>query len=126
MHIMYEGTVAGVSFENPDGSSRQAAIQKMIPWMELCQGKLRLGEYEGKPSLAVIWTVCAGSALKASEAQIGFIPATEVQGILELADGALRAAPAGRSKIDLVTVLFVSAGPSRSGTLGVNIRAVVP
>ncbi len=126
MKVVYEGAVVGVSFPNDDGSSRQEALAKMAPWAPVCQGKLRPFDYKGDPALAVFWTVCAGSALRGAEAQVGCLPAVEVRRVLELIETGVRSVPNGRSKVDLATVLFVSIGQAANGLYGTSIRVVIP
>lgn len=61
--------VAGVTFRNEDGESRQGVLRKieaeMPPFDDIVLYDTELGEYEGKPSIAVL----------AEDVQVGFLPA---------------------------------------------------
>lgn len=61
--------VAGVTFRNEDGESRQGVLRKieaeLPPFDDIVLYDTELGEYEGKPSFAV----------HAEDVQVGFLPA---------------------------------------------------
>jgi hypothetical protein len=123
MRIAYEDEIMGTDYPDEKGVSRQVALAKMAKWREVCQGRLFEEVFEGKPALAVKWTVVAGRPCKDGDSLLGYVRARDVDRLLA------RMAPfatEGRPVTALATVLFSNIQPNRKGILQCQIRVVVP